>query len=152
MMPFTATKIVLFFKDQAYIALTCCTATALAAERIMIPNNLSKFDKEGMDSIYHNLCKPTKFLHAGAAGICKELQKIQAYKLLEKFQICLTIGAAASKFYDNIGHALDPDNMMLMLIKRFNKQHKAFMARKAGDSTYLSPKLTKNFSTYKWLE
>ncbi len=34
----------------------------------------------------------------------------------------------------------------------FDKQHKALMARKAGDSTYIPPKLMKNFSTYKWLE
>ena len=26
------------------------------------------------------------------------------------------------------------------------------MARKVGDSTFVPPKLTKNFSTYKWLE
>ncbi len=26
------------------------------------------------------------------------------------------------------------------------------MVRKVGDSTYVPPKLTKNFSTYKWLE
>jgi hypothetical protein len=42
--------------------------------------------------------------------------------------------------------------MMWTVIKCFNKQHKALMARKVGDSTYVPPKLTKNFSTYKWLE
>jgi hypothetical protein len=151
-MPFTATKIVLFFEDQAYIALTCRTATAVAAEGIAIPNNLSKFDKKGIDSIYCNQCKPTKVLCAGAAGVHGELQHIQAYKLLAKSYFLLTIGATASKFYNNIGHALDPDNMMWMVIKRFNEQHMALMARKAADSTYVPPKLTKNFSTYKWLE
>ncbi len=64
----------------------------------------------------------------------------------------MTIGAAASKFYDNVGHALDQDNMMWMVIKRFNEQHKALKARKAGDSAYGPPKLMKNVSTYKWLE
>ena len=64
----------------------------------------------------------------------------------------MTIGAAASKFYDDIGHALYPDNMMWLVIKRFNEHHKALMARKAGGSIYVPPKLTKNFSTYKWLE
>jgi hypothetical protein len=151
-MPFTAAKIVLFFEDQAYMALTCHTATALAAEGIAIPDDLSEFDKEGMDSIYGNLRKPAKVLRAGAAVICGEIQEIQAYKLLAKSQICLTIGAAASNFYNNIGRALDPDNMMWTVIKRFNKQHKMLMARKMADSTYVPPKLTKNFSTYKWLE
>ncbi len=64
----------------------------------------------------------------------------------------MTIGAAASKFYNNISRALDPDDMLWAVITCFDKQHKALMARKVGDSTYVPPKLTKNFSTYKWLE
>jgi hypothetical protein len=145
-------KNVLFFGDQAYMALTHCTATALAAEGIVIPKDLSEIDKEGMNSIHCNLRKPTKVLRAGVAGVHGELQEIQAYELLAISQICLMIGAAASKFYDNIGCALDPDNMMWTVFKHFDKQHNALMARKAGDSTYVPPKLTKNFSTYKWLE
>jgi hypothetical protein len=81
-MPFTAAQIVLFFKDQAYMTLTCCTATALATEGIAIPYDLFKFDKEGMNSIYCNLHKHAKVLHEGVAGICGELCEIQAYKLL----------------------------------------------------------------------
>jgi hypothetical protein len=95
-MPFTAAKIVLFFEDQAYMALMRHTATALAAEGIAIPNHLSKFDKEGMDSIYCKLPKPAKVLCVGAAGICGEVQEIQAYKLLAKSQICLTLGPLLS--------------------------------------------------------
>jgi hypothetical protein len=38
------------------------------------------------------------------------------------------------------------------MIKHFNKQHNALMAWKVGDSAYITPKLTKNLSTYKWLE
>ncbi len=70
----------------------------------------------------------------------------------QKSQICLTIGAVAAKFYNDIGRALDPNNMLWIVLKHFNEQHKALMARKVGDSTYVPPKLTKNFSTYKWLE
>jgi hypothetical protein len=62
------------------------------------------------------------------------------------------IVAAAAKFYTDIGCALDPDNMMWSVIQRFHEQCKALLARKAGDFTYLPPKLTKNFSIYKWLE
>jgi hypothetical protein len=105
-----------------------------------------------MNSIYCNLRKPAKVLCVGAAGIHGELQEIQAYKLSAISQVCLMIRAAASKFYDNIGCALDPDNMMWIVFKHFDEQHNALMARKAGDSTYVPPKLTKNFSTYKWLE
>ncbi len=75
-----------------------------------------------------------------------------AYQLLAKSQIRVTIRAAAAKFYIDTGHALDPDNMMWTMIQRFHEQHKALLARKVGDSTYVPPKLTNNFSTYKWLE
>jgi hypothetical protein len=77
-MPFTATKIVLFFEDQAYMALMHCTATALAADGIATPNNLSEFDKEGMNSIYCNL---PKILYESDAGVHGELREIQTYKL-----------------------------------------------------------------------
>jgi hypothetical protein len=87
-MPFTAAKIVLFFENQAYIALMHRTATVLAAESITIPNNLYQLDMEGMNSIYCNLRKPAKVLCAGTAGVCGELQEIQAHKLLAKSQIC----------------------------------------------------------------
>ena len=56
------------------------------------------------------------------------------------------------KFYEDIGRPLDPDNMKWIVLKRFDEQHKALLARKTGDSTYTSPKLTKTFTTYKWLE
>jgi hypothetical protein len=100
------------FEDQAYMALTCRTATALATEGIAIPDNVSKYDKKGMNPIYWNLRKPAKVPWDGAAGACGELCEIQAYKLSAKSQICLTIGAVASKFYNDIGRALDPNNML----------------------------------------
>jgi hypothetical protein len=78
MMPFTAAQIVLFFKDQAYMALKQRTATALAAEGIPITNNISEFDKEGMNSIYCNL---PKILYESDAGVHGELREIQTYKL-----------------------------------------------------------------------
>jgi hypothetical protein len=69
-----------------------------------------------------------------------------------KSQIRLMIGAVIAKFYKDIGRPLDPNNMVWTVLKRFDKQHKALMARKVNDSTYIPPKLTKNFSAYKWLE
>jgi hypothetical protein len=111
-MPFTAAQVVIFFEDQAYMALICRTATALAAEGIAIPDNLSKYDKEGMNSIYWNLRKPAKVSWDGATGTSGKFCEIQAYEQSAKSQICLTIGAVAAKFYKDIGHALDPNNML----------------------------------------
>ncbi len=150
--PFTAAQITLFFQDQAYMSLTACTATALVAKGIAIPDDLFEFDKEGMELIFRNLHKPAKVLCAGAAGVSSELQEIMAYEMLARYQIRLMIGAAVPKFYNYIGCTLDPDNMMWTVIQCFHEQHKALLARKVGDSTYAPPKLTKNFSTYKWLE
>jgi hypothetical protein len=101
-----------------------------------------------MESIFQNLHKPAKVLRAGAAGACSELQEVMAYEMLAKSQIRLTIGTAAAKFYTNIGDALDPDKRIWSVIQCFQEQHKALLARKVGDSTYVPPKLTKNFSTY----
>ena len=61
-MPFTPAEIVLFFEDQAYMALSNRTTTALAAEGIAVPDDLSEYDKEGMGNIYRNLRKPAKVL------------------------------------------------------------------------------------------
>jgi hypothetical protein len=151
-MPFTAAEIVTFFTDAANMGLTPRTATAFAAEGIATPADLAEFDKNGMESIFCNLRKPSKVLRAGAAGARGELQEVMAYELSAKLQIRLTIAAKAARFYEDTGRELDPDNMLWSVIKRFDEQFKALMARKVGDSTYIPPKLTKNFSTHKWLE
>ena len=151
-MPFTAAKIVTFFTDAANMGLTPRTATAFAAEGIATPADLAEFDKNGRESIFRNLRKPSKVLRAGAAGARGELQEVMAYELSAKSQIRLTIAAKAARFYEDTGRELDPDNMLWSVIKHFDEQFKALMARKVGDSTYIPPKLTKNFSTHKWLE
>ena len=82
-MPFTPEEIVLFFEDQAYMALTHRTTTALATEGIAEPNDLSEYDKEGMGNIYRNLRKPAKVPRAGAAGARGELMEVQAFDFLQ---------------------------------------------------------------------
>jgi hypothetical protein len=151
-MPFTAAKIATFFTDTANMGLTLCTTGAFAAEGIATPADLAEFDKEGMESIFRNLRKPLKVLRAGAARGCGELQEVIAYKLSAKSQIRLTIAAQAVRFYEDTGRELNRANMLWSVIKRFDEQFKVLMARKKGDSSYVSPKLRKNFSTHKWLE
>ena len=151
-MPFTDLEIVTFFTDAANMGLTPRTATALTAEGIASPADLAEFDKNGMESIFRNLRKPAKVLRTGAAGARGELQEVMAYELSAKSQIRLTIAAKAARFYEDTGRELDPDNMLWSVIKRFDEQFKALLARKVGDSSYIPPKLTKNFSTHKWLE
>jgi hypothetical protein len=151
-MPFTAAEIAIFFIDVANMGLTLPTTGVLAAEGITTPADLAEFDKEGMESIFRNLRKPLKVLRAGATGVCGELQEVIAYELSAKLQICLTIVAQAARFYEDTGRELNPENMLWSVIKRFDEQFKALMARKTGDSFYVPPKLTKNFSTHKWLE
>ena len=83
-MPFTAAKIAIFFTDVQNMGLTLRTTGAFAAEGIATPADLAEFDKEGMESIFRNLCKPLKVLRTGAAGVRGELQEVIAYKLLAK--------------------------------------------------------------------
>jgi hypothetical protein len=111
-MPFTTAKIVTFFTDAASMGLTPCTATAFAAEGIATPADLAEFDKNGMESIFCNLCKPAKILCAGAAGARAKLQEVMAYELSAKLQIRLTIAAKAVRFYGDTGGELNPENML----------------------------------------
>jgi hypothetical protein len=151
-MPFTAAVFVTFFTDAANMGLTPCSATAFAAKGIATPADLAEFDRNGMESIFCNLRKPAKVLRGGAAGAHGKLQEVMAYELSAKSQIRLSIAAKAARFYEDTGRELNPDNMLWSVIKRFDEQFKALMARKVGDSSYIPPKLTKNFSTHKWLE
>jgi hypothetical protein len=151
-MPATAAKIVTFFTDAMNMGLTPCSATAFAAEGIATPADLTEFDKNGMESIFHNLRKPAKVLCGGTAGARGKLQEVMAYELSAKSQIRLSIAAKSARFYEDTGRKLNPDNMLWSVIKRFDEQFKALMVRKVGDSSCIPPKLTKNFSTHKWLE
>jgi hypothetical protein len=151
-MPFTTAKIVIFLTDAVNMGLTPCLATAFAAEGITTPADLSEFDRNGMESIFCNLPKPAKVLRGGAAGACGKLQEVMAYELSAKSQIHLLIAAKAARFYEDTGRKLNPNNMLWSVIKHFDEQYKALMARKVRDSSYIPPKLTKNFSTHKWLE
>jgi hypothetical protein len=151
-MPFTATEIVTFFTDTANMGLTPCSATAFAAEGIVTPADLAEFNRNGMELIFCNLRKPAKVLRGGAAGARGELQEVMAYELSAKSQIRLSIAAKTARFYEDTGRELNPDNIVWSVIKRFDEQFKVLMARKVGDSSYIPPKLTKNFSMHNWLE
>jgi hypothetical protein len=56
-----------------------------------------------------------------------------------------------AKFYDNVGHPLDPDNMVWPAIKWFLEQWKALMERKKANHGQ-PPKLTKNQAVHKWVD
>jgi hypothetical protein len=129
-MPFTAAKIATFFTDATNRGLMLRMTGAFAAEEIATPADLAEFDKEGMELIFRNLCKPIKVLRAGAAGGDGKLQEVIAYKLSAKLQIRLTIAAQAARFYEDTGRELDSANMLWRVIKRFDEQFKALMARK----------------------
>ena len=151
-MPFTATEIATFFTNTANMGLLLQTTGAFAAEGITKPVDLTEFNKEGILSIFHNLCKPAKVLCAGATGVHGKLQEIMADKPSAKLLICLTIAAQAARFYEDTGQELNPNNILWSVIKRFDEQFKVLMAWKVRDSSYVPPKLMKNFSTHKWLE
>jgi hypothetical protein len=151
-MPFTAAEIETFFTDAANMGLMPCSATAFAAEGIATPADLAEFDKNGMELIFCNLCKPTEALRGGTAGARGKLQEVMAYELSAKSQIRLSIAPKAARFYEDTGRELNSDNMLWSVVKHFDEQFKALMVRKVGDSSYIPPKLTKNFSTHKWLE
>ncbi len=91
-----------------------------------------------MESIFCSLHNPTKVLHAGMDEACGELQEFIACDLMAKSQICRTIWASATKFYTDVGHALNKEKMLWTLIHCFQyKQHEALMAKKPDDLAYV---------------
>ena len=73
-MPFTAAPIATVFTNAANMGLLFHMTRAFAAKGITNPVDLAEFNKEGMLSIFRNLCKPAKVLRAGAAGARGKLQ------------------------------------------------------------------------------
>ena len=116
-------KIATFFSNAANMGLTLRTTGAFAAEGIVTPADLAEFDKEGMQSIFHNLRKPLKGLRAGVAGGRGKLREVIAYKLLAKSQIPLRIAAQAARLYEDTGQELNLVNMLWSVIECFDEQY-----------------------------
>ncbi len=128
------------------------TCLQLAHKGIVVPDNFKEFNKEGLSVIFSNLYKPPKVPVAGAAAIATgQLCKIPAFEVSAKSKMRLKGAMLIVKFYDNVGHPLDPENMLWIIIKRFLEQWKALMKRKKADHG-APPKLTKNQAVHKWVD
>ncbi len=125
------------------------TRLQLAVEGITEPKDFKEFNNNGMTAIFTNLLKPPKVPALGAAACAAgTLQEIQAYEVSAKSKMRLKWAMLIAQFYDNVGHPLDPDNMLWPVIKRFLEQWKALMERKKANHGQ-PPKLTKNQAVHK---
>ncbi len=149
---FDAMGLTLFFEDANNTGLSHRTGLQLAVEGITEPKDFKEFDDDGMTAIFTNLLKPPK-VPALSATACAAgtLREIQAYEVSAKSKMRLKGAMLIAQFYDNIGHPLDPDNMLWSVIKQFLEQWKALMERKEADHGQ-SPKLTKNQAVHKWVD
>ncbi len=128
------------------------TRLQLAHEGITVPEDFIDFDAEGLEGIFLNLRKPPKVPAAGAAALATgRLRKIMAYKVSAKSKMRLKGAQKIAKFYENIGHDLDPQNMTWLVIKRFLEQWKALMEC-MKDNFGLPPKHTKHYPVHKMME
>jgi len=130
---FSAVDLDIFFEDDGSMGLSNRTCLQLAHKGIADPEDFKEFDEDGLSAIFSNLYKPTKVPAAGtAAAAAGRLQEMQAYEVSPKSKIIV-------KFYDDIWHPLDPDNMAWPFIKRFLEQWKALMEhKKAENGTHLN--------------
>ncbi len=100
-----------------------CTHLQLAVEGITKPEDFKEFNNDGMMAIFKNLLKPPKVPVMGVAACAAgNLQEIQAYEVSAKFKMQLKGARLIAKFYSDVGHPLDPDNMSWPMIKRFIEQ------------------------------
>jgi hypothetical protein len=149
---FDAAALTLFFEDVNNMGLSNRTRLQLAHEGIAVPDDFKEFGEEGLSAIFLNLYKPLKVPVAGPAAIATgRLRKIPAFEVSAKSKMRLKGAILIAKFYDNVGHPLDPDNMLWIVIKQFLEQWKALMERKKADHGP-PPKLTKNQAVHKWVD
>ncbi len=89
---------------------------------------------------------------AGTTAVAaRQLHEIPAFEVSAKSKMRLKGAMLIAKFYDNVSHPLDPDNMSWIVIKRFLEQWKVLMERKKADHGP-PPKLTKNQAVHKWVD
>ncbi len=69
-MVFNAAQFDAFFTSANYLSLSAWTAGAFAVEGIVKPEDLGKFDKDGLDVIFCNLCKPPRALLLVLSSSC----------------------------------------------------------------------------------
>jgi hypothetical protein len=120
---FDTVVLTLFFEDVNIMGLSNHTCLQLAHESIAVPDNFKEFNKEGLSAIFLNLYKPLKVPVAGAAAIAAgQLCKILAFEVSAKSKMRLKGAMLIAKFYDNVGHPLDPDNMSWIVIKHLLEQ------------------------------
>jgi hypothetical protein len=149
---FDAAALTLFFEDPSSMGLSNRTRLQLAHVGTVVPEDFKEFDKEGLSAIFLNLYKPPKVTVVRAAAIAAgRLREILAFEVSAKSKMRLKGAMLIAKFYDNVSHPLDPDNMSWIVIKRFLEQWKALMEQKKADHRP-PPKLTKNQPVHKWVD
>jgi hypothetical protein len=151
-MVFTAAQLIAFFTTADYLGLSARTAAAIAAEGITEPADLAEFDKEGLDAIFRNLCKPPCALQGGAgrgaAGRSgsggRGLVDVEPFIVPAKSQMRIYTSALAVQYYVATACELDPDNMPWVVVKGIVEKKKMDVPD--------APKLTKGLAVYKWVE
>ena len=93
-MVFDAGSITAFFEKPVQMGLSACTL-AVAVKGIIAPDDLLEFTKDGLETVFRNLCKPPKTLtiplNAGmpVAGHLGILTEVQPYVVSAKSKIQL---------------------------------------------------------------
>jgi hypothetical protein len=133
--------------DAGSMGLSNRTRFQLAHEGIAVPKDFKDFDNKSLSAIFLNLYKPPKVPVPGAAAIAAgRLREILAFEVSAMSKMRLKGAMLIAKFYNDVGHPLDPDNMLWIVIKCFHEQWKALMERKKADHGP-PPKLTKKPSS-----
>ncbi len=117
---FDANTLTHFFEDVGNMGLSNCMWVQLAVESIGTPDDFMEFDEDGLAAIYQNLNKPPKITTTTVG----RLREVAAFEVAAKSKMRLKGAMLITKFYENVGQPLDPDNMPWPVIKRFIEQWK----------------------------
>jgi hypothetical protein len=136
-MVLTAAQTTTFFQDAEQMAIPDATVLQLVAEGINTVDDLSEFDKDTINQIASNLCRPPAGNH---------------YVFGAKSQKRLTAACDIVRYYETVGRPLTAANISWnTVIKNFEIQWKALKDKKDGDEPE-TPKIAKGLNIMKWSE
>ena len=134
-MVLTVAQTTAFFENAAQMAIPNATVVQLVVEGIDLVDDLSEFDKDTIQQIASNLCRPP-------AG--------NPFVFGAKSQKRLIAACEIIRYYKTVGRNLTAANLMWnTVIKNFEIQWKALKDKKDGDEPD-TPEIAKGLNIMKW--
>ena len=122
-------------------------------EGIHLPEDLTDFNKDGLETIFGNFRRPgkVKVPKDNAERTKKEAGNPYKHKIVDqpayvysvKSKMRLLVATRIAKYYEAVGRTLTPENMTWKILKNFEVQYDSISERMKDDDKNEVPKLEK---------